>query len=433
MEKRGLFKEGMVIMRLLQESISFAFSQLRNDRFRTLLSLLGVSIGIFSIVAVFSAVDALQENMKRGFASFGSDVVSISKWPFSGEDDYGNADNLAEYKWWEYMRRPSPSVADYRFIKANSQTASAVAMEIQFEKSLKYGRSSISESTIKAVTYDWSRISGADLEMGRYFTEEETASGKPVGVVGYDVWQELFGADDPVGKKIKVGNREITVIGVFAKQGESMVDIGGNTDLSVLIPLDMGRYMVNLKWADVSIYARPKEGIDGQDFCDELMVLMRSHRRLSPTMKNDFSINKMTFLQDIVGSLLSMVNTVGWVIAGFSLLIGGFGIANIMFVSVKERTNIIGIQKALGAKRYVILTQFLTEAVFLSIAGGLSGILLVCIGVWLIPWGNMFEMHITLQNVLSGLAVSLAIGIISGLSPAISAARLNPVDAINAK
>ncbi len=433
MEKRGLLKEGKMIMKLLQESISFAFSQLRNDKFRTLLSLLGVSVGIFSIVAVLSAVDALKSNMKRGFASFGGDVVSISKWPFSGEDEYGNSDNLAEYRWWEYMRRPSPDVRDYKFIKANSQTASAIAMEIQFEKNLKYGRNSIPGSIVRAVTYDWNRISETDLKIGRYFTEEECVSGKPVGIIGHDVWQQLFAGADPTGKRIKVGNREITVIGLFAKQGESMIDIGGNTDLSVLIPLDAGRYMVNLKWADVSIYARPKAGVAEDDFCDELMMLMRARRRLSPSMKNDFSINKMTFLQEIVKSLLSMVNTVGWVIAGFSLLIGGFGIANIMFVSVKERTNIIGIQKALGAEKYVILAQFLTEAVFLSIAGGLFGILLVCIGVWLIPWSSSFEMDITLRNILSGLAVSLAIGVISGLSPAIFAARLNPVDAINSK
>ena len=420
-----------MVVKLLQESVIFAFSQLKTDKFRTFLTLLGVSIGIFSIVAVFSAVDALKDNVRKGFESFGSDVVSISKWPYAGEDEYGNSDNLAEYKWWEYMRRPAPTVQDYKFLRANAETAEAVAMEIQFYKTLKYRRNSISDCSVKAVTYDWCKISEINLESGRYFTEDEINAGMPVGIIGYDVWQELFNGDDPIGKKVKTGGRDIIVIGVFEKQGESMVDIGGNTDLSVLIPMDVGRYMVNLRWADVSIYARPKAGVQQQDFCDELMVLMRSHRRLSPSDKNNFSINKMTFLMDIVGGLLTMVNTVGWVIAGFSLLIGGFGIANIMFVSVKERTNIIGIQKALGAKKYVILTQFLTEAVFLSLAGGAIGILLVCVGILVIPPTAMFTMHITVQNIISGLIVSSIIGVISGISPALTAANLNPVDAIN--
>ena len=427
----NVLRECAVVVKLLQESIIFAFSQLKTDKFRTFLTLLGVSIGIFSIVAVFSAVDALKDNVRKGFESFGSDVVSISKWPYAGEDEYGNYDNLAEYKWWEYMRRPAPTVQDYKFIRANAKTAEAVAMEIQFYKTLKYRRNSISDCSVKAVTYDWFKISEVNLQSGRYFAEDEINAGVPVGIIGYDVWQELFNGDDPVGKKIKTGGRDIVVIGVFEKQGESMVDVGGNTDLSVLIPMDVGRYMVNLKWADVSIYARPKAGIQEQDFCDELMVLMRSHRRLSPSDKNNFSINKMTFLMDIVGSLLAMVNTVGWVIAGFSLLIGGFGIANIMFVSVKERTNIIGIQKALGAKKYVILTQFLTEAVFLSLAGGVIGILLVCVGILIIPPTAIFTMHITVQNIISGLIVSSIIGVISGISPALTAANLNPVDAIN--
>ena len=433
MKNRGLVKEGIVFLKLFKESVLFAFSQLKTDRFRTLLSLLGVSIGIFSIVAVFSAIDALRENVQKGFDSFGSDVVTISKWPFSGEDDYGNADYSAEYKWWEYMRRPLPSERDYKFLRTNSTAAEAVAMEIQFNATLKYSSNSIQKSAVRAVCGDWSKISEVNLQMGRYFTEHELESSNPIGIIGHDVWLELFGGGDPVGKRIKVGNKEIFVIGVFAKQGESMVNVGSGTDLSVLMPLNAGRYMVNPKWADVSIYAKPKEGVSEQSFCDELGVLMRSHRRLAPGDKNNFSINRMTFLIEIVESIISAINLAGWIIAGFSLLIGGFGIANIMFVSVKERTNIIGIQKALGAKRYVILIQFLTEAVVLSVAGGAVGIIMVWLVISMIPQEAAFQLGISAQNVLAGLVISSVIGIVSGISPAMSAAKLNPVDAINAK
>lgn len=433
MGRLEFMKKSVIVAKLLKESVVFAFSALKGDKFRTLLSLLGVSIGIFSIVAVFSAVDALRDNVKRGFESFGSDVVNISQWPMAGEDDAGNIDMTAEYKWWEYMRRPSPSVQDYKFLKENSKTASAVAMGIQFSKTVKFGRNSVSECTVTAASYDWNRIAKVNLEAGRYFTEQETNMGNPVGIIGHNLWMELFNGVDPIDKKIKVGNREITVIGVFEKQGESMVDMGGNTDESVLIPLDFGRYMINLRWADASIYAKPKENVDAKDFYDELLVLMRSHRRLAPGEKNDFSINRMTFVMELVGSVFSMINNVGWIIAGFSLLIGGFGIANIMFVSVKERTNIIGIQKALGAKKYVILTQFLAEAVFLAITGGAIGIILVGVIIQLIPSGAGFIMQMSVSNIISGLAISSVIGIISGLIPAYTAANLAPVEAINSK
>ena len=487
MEKRGLILKWGGVLKLLQESASFAFSHLGTDRFRTFLSLLGVSVGIFSIVAILSAVDALKENMKRGLSTFGSDVVSISKWPYSGEDEYGNTDNYAEYRWWKYARRPAPNIHDYKYLKSNSTTASAVAMEMLFFKGVEHGRNSISNCDIKAVTYDWNRIVECNLQQGRYFTGEEADRGVPVCIIGYKVWQELFCSDNTVigsadvergagservsysrgcldsdyaiGRKIKVGGKALIVIGVCSKQGESMLDIGGNTDLSVIIPLEVGRRMESPNKADISIYARPREGVGQQEFYDELMVLMRSCRRLSPTDRNNFSINKMSFLLEVVEGILAMVNSVGWIIAGFSLLAGGFGIANIMFVSVKERTNIIGIQKALGAKRHVILAQFLIESLLLCIAGGLAGILLawgVLLAIealpsmalkvlpameahqsWvadmLIPCSGMFEMQLSGQNIIIALVVSCVIGVLSGLAPAISAAAMSPADAINSK
>lgn len=489
MEKRGLILKWGEVLKLLQESASFAFSHLGADRFRTFLSLLGMSVGIFSIVTVLSAVDALKENMKRGLSTFGSDVVSISKWPYSGEDEYGNANNFAEYRWWEYARRPAPDIHDYKFLKSNSTTASAVAMEMLFFKWVEHGRKSISgsDANIKAVTYHWNHIAECKLHQGRYFTAEESDRAAPVCIIGYDVWQELFGSDDcgsgargtgvsrtsdssdalglysALGQKIKVGGRALSVIGVCSRQGESMLDVGGNLDMSVIIPLETGRRMVNPNRADISIYARPREGVSQQEFCDELMVLMRSCRRLSPKEKNNFSINSMTFLLDVVEGILAMVNSVGWVIAGFSLLAGGFGIANIMFVSVKERTHIIGIQKALGAKRHIILSQFMIEALLLCIAGGLLGILLAwgallawnLIQAWdalmsldvhmlwdtllaldpvmSAPRSGMFGIQLSGQNILTALAVSCVIGVLSGLAPALSAAAMSPADAINSK
>ncbi len=430
---KSVVEKAKVMAVVLWESVVFPFTQLKVDKFRTFLSLLGVTVGIFSIVAVFTAVDALKENVKRGLDSFGSDVVTISQWPMGGEDDEGNVNAAAEYKWWEYMRRPAPSYQDYRYLKENSTKSEAVALSIQYTKTVKYGRNSISNCNINSVTSDWDLLTKVELSQGRYFSEYEINSTSNVAIVGYEIWEELFDGADPVGKEIKVGNRLLTVIGLFEKVGESMVSLGNNTDQSIMVPIQVGRQMVNIRNSNVSIYAKPRAEVDSQEFCDELLLLMRSHRRLAPGEKNNFSIGKMTFILELVGTIFSSLNTVGWIIAGFSLLIGGFGIANIMFVSVKERTNIIGIQKALGAKRYLIMIQFLTESLMLSFAGGIMGILLVCAAIWLVPSGSAFTLSISISNILSGMAISLIIGILSGSIPAWHAANLKPVEAINSK
>lgn len=427
-----LYSEGVIFVKLIKESVEFAFSQLQGDKFRTLLSLLGVSIGIFSIVAIFTAIDALQENVRRGFDTIGSDIVMVSQYPMMGEDEQGNADATQVFKWWEYMKRLSTTYEDYKFLKANSSLGEDFSFIISTSSTVKYGRRSVSRAGIGCITHNFSRIAKFEIANGRYFTPDEDANGTAVAVVGHEMALSLFEDEDPIGKKLKVGPTIATVVGVIEKQGESMVSLG-DWDNAIFIPLNFGRYMVNPRWADNSIYARPKSGVSQDDLVDELRMLMRGHRRLSPGQKNNFSVNTLTFIMDAVQQVFSMINAVGWIIAGFSLLIGGFGIANIMFVSVKERTNIIGIQKALGAKKYVIMTQFLVEAAALAIAGGIIGILLVLIGVLVIPETESFTLSLSAANIFSGVLIATVIGLLAGLIPAWQAASLNPVDAINSK
>ncbi len=422
----------VVFVRSIRESVAFALQQLRGDKFRTFLSLLGVSIGIFSIVAIFTAIDALQENVRRGFDTISSDIVQISKWPMMGEDEQGNSDMTQEFKWWEYMRRPNTSYEDYKFLKANSQLGEDISFSIYTNYTASYGRKSVNRASVECITYDYNKITKFEIGQGRYFTPDEDQRGAAVAVIGAEMATSLFENEYPVGKKIKIGPTIATVIGVIEKQGESMVSVG-DIDHAIYVPLNFGRYMVNPRWAENTIYARPKAGVQQQDLVDELRLLLRGHRRLAPQQKNNFSINTMGFIMDAVGQVFSMINLVGWVIAGFSLLIGGFGIANIMFVSVKERTNIIGIQKALGAKKYVIMVQFLVEAALLAIAGGIIGILLVLLGVLVIPESESFTLTLSAGNILWGLLISTIIGLLAGLIPAWVAASLNPVDAINSK
>lgn len=421
-----------MVLRLIKESVAFAFSQLQGDKFRTFLSLFGVSIGIFSIVAIFTAIDALQENVRRGFDTVGSDIVQVSRWPMMGEDEEGNADITQEFKWWEYMRRPNTSYEDYRFLSANSTLGENISFSIFSNQTARYGRRSVANASVGCITRNFNSIMKFEVAKGRYFTPDEDSKGTAVAVIGHEMAASLFEDEEPVGKRLNVGTTTATVIGVIEKQGESMVSMG-DLDYSIFVPLNFGRYMVNPRWADNSIYARPKAGVAQQELVDELRMLMRAHRRLAPGQKNNFSISTMGFIMESVQQVFSMINAVGWVIAGFSLLIGGFGIANIMFVSVKERTNIIGIQKALGAKKYVIMLQFLIEAAALAVAGGIIGILLVLLGVLLIPETESFTLTLSAANILYGVMIASVIGLLAGLIPAWSAASLNPVDAINSK
>ena len=418
---------------MYRESVAFAFSQLQGDKFRTFLSLLGVSIGIFSIVAIFTAIDALKENVRKGFETMSPDMVMVSQWPMMGEDDEGNANMAGEFRWWEYMRRPKTSYGDFRYLEENSKLGEDFSFSMYTSATVRYGRKSVNRTTVECITRNYNKIVAMEMAQGRYFTPDENSRGTSVAILGHSLAQELFGeVVAPIGEKIKIGTTVATVIGVIQKQGESMVSLG-DVDNTAYIPLNFGRYMVNPRWADNSIYVRPASGVGQHELIDELRLLMRSHRRLAPGEKNNFSINAMTLLSDSVHQVFSMISVVGWIIAGFSLLIGGFGIANIMFVSVKERTNIIGIQKALGAKKYIILIQFLVEAVVLAIAGGVAGILLVLLVVLLLPAAEGFTFSLSVGNILWGVAIASIIGVLSGILPAWKGASLNPVDAINSK
>ena len=428
--KEGKFLQKWVIfIKLFKESAYFAFAQLVGDKFRTFLSLLGVSIGIFSIVAVFTAIDAMQTNVNKGFESFEMDVVEVSRWPLDPTEDI--AENGGVYKWWEYFKRPATTYNEYKFIKANTQLGKDVTLVINISGTVKYSRESIARASIVCATFDYDKIAKLEIESGRYFSAEEDNSGTAVAIIGGALKEELFKERDAIGETIKVGGYSATVIGVTKKAGESIVSTPFSADENVIVPLNFGQRMVNLKTAENTIYARPKDGVGQEEFEDELKLLMRSVRRLSPTQKNNFSVGSFTFFEEIIDELFGTINVIGWIIAGFSLLIGGFGIANIMFVGVKERTNIIGIQKALGAKKYVIMSQFLVEAVLLAIAGGLVGISLVLLIVALLPPMEGFVLTLSFSNVMSGVMISSVIGILSGLIPAWVAANLNPVDAIN--
>jgi putative ABC transport system permease protein len=371
----------------------------------------------------------MQTNVRKGFEAFEMDIVQISKWPLDPTEDV--IENGGVYKWWEYLKRPSTTFNEYKFVKSNTTLGKDITFIINLSGTVKYQRNSINNAAITCATLNYDKIAKIELEYGRFFSAEEDNSGTAVAIIGGALKEELFKDRNPIGESIKVNGYSATVIGVTKKAGESMVNSPFSSDESVVIPLNFGQRMVNIRTANNTIYGRPKDGVEQSDLENELKLLMRLVRRLSPTQKNNFSVGSFSFFEELIGEIFGSISVIGWIIAGFSLLIGGFGIANIMFVSVKERTNIIGIQKALGAKKYVIMSQFLVEAVLLAIAGGLVGISLVLLIVLLLPPIEGFVLTLSVSNIMSGVAISSVIGILSGLIPAWVAANLNPVDAIN--
>jgi putative ABC transport system permease protein len=410
----------MIFLRLFTESLYFAWSALVNNKLRTFLSLLGVTIGILAIISVFTIVDSLEKNVRQSVSKLGSDVIYVQKWSWG-------AGNNEEYKWWEFLKRPQMKISELNKLQSRLQNSDASAFMISANRTVKFENNSVENAEILAVSFEWNKIRNFDLANGRYFTESEVKSGKNNVIIGQDIAAAFFPVQSSFGKEIKINGRKCSVIGVFEKEGQ---DITGNSlDQAVVVPIYFGKKFIN-KRSNPMILVKAKDSASNTVLKDELRGVMRSIRKLKPQMPDNFSLNEISLIGNQLDSLFSVIGLAGWVIGGFSILVGGFGIANIMFVSVKERTKIIGIQKALGAKNSFILTQFLLESVFLCIAGGLLGLFLVFLLATSITNFTDFMVELSIQNITLGIFVSVVIGIISGITPALSASKLDPVEAI---
>ncbi len=413
----------MILLKLLKESLIFAFVNVMVNKLRTLLSLLGITIGIFAIISVFTIVDSLERNIRENIAQLGDNVIYVQKWPWSFD---------ADYAWWVYMRRPVPDLRDYEEIRRRSQHAEAAVFSVSTGGMVRYNGTYLENTGIWANSHEFETIRHFELERGRYFTPFESATGRNLAIIGHEISQRLFGGMDPIGREIQISGRKVTVIGVATREGMDMVG-GGSLDELVLIPLNFARTMYNIRSDRLNpmIMVKALPDVSNQELMDELRQILRSARRLSPATDDNFALNQVSAISQGLDQIFVMINLVGWIIGGFSILVGGFGIANIMFVSVKERTNIIGIQKSLGAKNYFILLQFLYESVLLALAGGIIGLLFIFGGTVLISSTSDFSITLTGSNIGLGLFVSAVIGIIAGYAPAYAASRLNPVEAIN--
>lgn len=422
MHEKIRIRKTLIFFRLIKEGIAFAFSSILVNKLRTVLSLFGITIGIFSIISVFTVLDWMEKSIRDSIATLGENVVYVQKFPWSFDPNLN---------WWDIIRWPSVSIEDYENVIRKS-TKSEVASFVIFQSfTVKYRNNYINNSTLGASTIEIKDLRNFEIEKGRYFSEFEATSGKNVVILGAEVANRLFDKSNPVGKEITIDGFKSQVIGVLKKEGKGGISDSGFDEVT-LVPLNFGKTFINLRRrnADAQLMVKAKPGVAVEELSDEITMILRASRRLRPGEASNFSVNKASMLTQGFNAVFASINAGGWFIGGFAILVGGFGIANIMFVSVKERTNQIGIQKALGAKRTFILLQFLTESVILSILGGLVGIVFVFLGTLAINYLYELRMFLTAENILLALFVSGIIGVVAGYAPAYTASKMNPVEAI---
>jgi putative ABC transport system permease protein len=394
---------------------------LRNNKLRTLLSLLGVTIGIFSIIAVLAAVDSLDRKIKKDLSSLDKNTIYLMRFSFGP----------SEIPQWKREQFPNVKYDEYEYLKSSVNNTKEMCYQMfTASQSLKYEANIVSDVNVVPVSHEFIDIQGLEFQVGRFYNEAEANSGAALVVLGNEVAQGLFEGTDPIGKNIRMYGQKFTVVGVLKKQGAGI--FGESDDTSVYLPVNFLRrlYGDNNDSMTPVIVIKPEKGIDMESYKAELIQKLRNYRGMKTGEIDNFFINVLSGFTDLLDGIISKMNLVGWIISGFSLLVGGFGIANIMFVSVKERTNLIGIQKSLGAKNRFILFQFLFEAVILSVIGGLIGLILVWIVSIILTNVLDFDFVLGIGNILLGTGLAAVIGLISGILPAISASKLDPVEAI---
>jgi len=411
----------LVFLKLFRESYRFALQSIVVNKVRTLLSLLGITIGIFSVISVLTIFDSMEIAVRDSINSLGSNVLFIQKWPWMMGGDI---------QWWKIMNRPDPTLRELKEIQKRSTASDKSAFIIGANRTVKYKNNSIEDVGVIAASHDYNQVMPFDLQEGRYFTSMESQTGRNVAIIGADIAENLYEGLDPIGRTIKIFGSKLKVIGVMKKQGDDM--FGNSDDERVIIPVNFARNHINIEGSGGAIVVMAKPMVSNDELRDELTGIMRSVRKLKPNAEDNFAINETSVISQGFDQIFAVFAMVGWIVGGFSLLVGGFGIANIMFVSVKERTNQIGIQMALGAKRFFILFQFLFESVFLSLFGGLIGLLII---YSLILVSNAYDiipfpLKLTTGNIIISISVSVIIGLVAGIIPSWSASRLDPVEAM---
>ena len=413
-------------LEIIGSSFKMALQELWKNKLRTFLSLFGITIGIFCIIGVLATVSSLERNIQNEVKSLGTNTIYYDKWDYS-------AGGGPDYPWWKYVNRPSPKYEEIKQIKARTRGAKFVAFTITLQDRIEYAGSILSNVKYYGVTEDFDDIQPVDVGFGRYISSSDFKNGSNVVIIGNDVAEKLFGsAEVAPGKFIGIRGKDVIVAGVIRKQGKQMIG-GWDFDQSIILPYGFARTIMNELKADPLIMIQGQDGLSSKALKDELTGTMRAIHKLPPGKDEDFSLNDINDFSDAISEAFVGLNIGGWAIAALSLIVGMFGVANIMFVSVRERTSQIGLKKALGARKHVILAEFLLESAFLCVIGGLIGLTLVFLLTQVLSMALNFPVFVSTSYIILAIGICIVVGIVAGFIPALQAARMDPVVAIRSK
>ncbi|MEO6069014.1 MAG: ABC transporter permease, partial [Chitinophagaceae bacterium] len=396
--------------------------ELWKNKLRTFLSLFGVTIGIFCIIGVLATVGSLEHNIQSEIKSLGTNTIYVDKWEYGMQGP--------DFPWWKYVKRPVPKFEDVEAIKTRTSTAKYTAFEINTQGDVSLDDNILQGITLYGVTEDFASIQPIDIEYGRNLMNAEYDRGANTAIIGFDVCEKLFGTSDrALGKSITIKGKNSTVAGVMKKKGSQMIG-GWEFDKSVIMPYKYARTIMNEENSSPLILVQGVDNLNAKILKDDLRGSMRAIHKLSPTQDDDFALNDINDFSESMSTAFVSVNIGGWAIGALSFIVGIFGVANIMFVTVKERTGQIGLKKAIGAKNGVILSEFLAESAFLCIIGGLIGLLLVYILTKIVTSVFHFPIFLSPGIIILAMAICIIAGIVAGIVPALQAARMDPVVAI---
>jgi putative ABC transport system permease protein len=409
-------------LEIVWSSLKMALAEFRSNKLRTFLSLFGITVGIFCIIGVLATVDSLERNVQNDIKKLGSKTIYVDKWDYSGQ-----------MPWWKLINRPSPKYEEAVMLKQRSGWSENVAFALQGRTKIEFEDDAVTGVNIYGVTEDYAYIQKLEMDLGRYLQQSDYDNAANGLVIGYNIAEKLFtNPTKAIGKQVRVYGKRATIIGLIKKQGKSLMG-GWDFDESMLVSYSFMKTLANERQADPVIMYQGQEKVPMKELLADVQGAMRSIRKLHPTQKDNFSMNDIESFGSFISDIFSGINAAGGFIAGLSLLVGMFGVANIMFVTVRERTNQIGIKKALGAKRSSILTEFLLESAFLCIMGGAIGLLLVYILTKIFSSVMGFPITISVGILTVAISICIVVGVLAGIIPAFIAARMNPVVAIRSK
>jgi putative ABC transport system permease protein len=404
---------------IILSSFKMAMEEFRSNKLRTFLSLFGITVGIFCIIGVLATVDSLERNVQNDIKALGSNTIYVDKWDYSGQ-----------IPWWKLVNRPVAKFEEVKMLKQRSSLSGNVAFNINTTSKLEWGDEAVTGVNIYGITEDFSHIQKLDIELGRFLQQSDFDYGANNMVIGYSIAEKLFTRPEKaVGQEVVLYGRRANVIGLIKKQGKSLIG-GWDFDECVLLSYSFMKSMVREDRSQPVLLVQGKDNIPMKALRDDVQGAMRSIRKLRPTQSDNFSMNDIEAFGEFAHSIFSGINKGGWAIAILSLVVGMFGVANIMFVTVRERTGQIGLKKAIGAKRYSIMMEFLLESAFLCIMGGLIGLMLVFVLTKIFSASFGFPIFISVGILTLAISICIITGVLAGIIPAFIAARMDPVVAI---